>query len=106
MYVEYKSRRLPVSWYLSTSPERDLTDAATFTSARCDPGAVQSKVCKLPAEFLTPDACMTPGFLCSDVFYGSKHIEYIVHIVAVRRYQGSAMASVRAGVLLAGIGDF
>ena len=37
------------------SPERDLTDAATFTSARRDPGAVQSKVCKLPAEFLTPD---------------------------------------------------
>ena len=26
------------------SPERDLTDAATFTSARRDPGAVQSKV--------------------------------------------------------------
>ena len=55
MYVEYKSRRLPVSWYLSTSPERDLTDAATFTSARRDPGAVESKVCKSPAEFLTPD---------------------------------------------------
>ena len=55
MYVEYKSRRLPVSWYLSSSPERDLADAATFTSARRDPGAVESKVCKSPAEFLTPD---------------------------------------------------
>ena len=53
--MEYKSRRLPVSWYLSTSPERDLADAATFTSARRDPGAVESKVCKSPAEFLTPD---------------------------------------------------
>ena len=55
MYAEYKSRRLPVSWYLSSSPERDLADAATFTSARRDPGAVESKVCKSPAEFLTPD---------------------------------------------------
>ena len=27
MYAEYKSRRLPVSWYLSSSPERDLADA-------------------------------------------------------------------------------
>ena len=46
------------------SPERDLTDAATFTSARRDPGAVQSKV-NVPStrkvsggstDFLRPEA--------------------------------------------------